>query len=253
MLIANKGAFSKGFLLLITFVGVFLYIMSPSFNGRTGLQFSDDFFNMLSKHSADYFPEVKTVVDKLKGKVVSVNVVVARPDIKVEPDAAKGQEIANKDAQTEAAALIAAGAQVDVKDNVMSIKADLGVVTGYAMNKSLQVFNVKGEEDLQKPENIAARKQIKVLWKAFGAMIKPLQREKYIPEAKALDTVMRKAIEPAYNFYGVDGEPVSKNIPLLVGLLAFYVLYTLWYGFSIFFMFEGLGLSMSKAKVKKEA
>lgn len=252
MIITNKGAFSKGFLLMITFVGVFLFIMSPSFNGRTGLEYSDDFFNMLSKHSADYFPDVKKAVEKLKGKVVSVNVVVKRPDIKVEPDAAKGQEIANKNAQTEAKALIAAGAQVDVKDNVMSIKADLGVVGGYALDKSIMIFNVVGEEDMAKPENIETRKQLKTLWTAFGAMIKPMQREKYIAEAKSLDTVMRKAIEPAYNFYGVPGEPVSKNIPLLVGLLAFYVVYTLWYGFAIFFMFEGVGMSMSKAKAKKE-
>ena len=252
MLITNKGAFSKGLLLMITFVGVFLFIMSPSFNGRTGLEFSDDFFNMLSKHSADYFPEVKKAVEKLKGKVVSVNVVVKRPDIKDEPDPAKAQEIANKDAQAQAKALVAAGAQVDVKDNVMNVKADLGVVTEYALNKSLLVFNLKGGEELAKPENIESRKQLKTLWKAFGAMIKPMQREKYLDEAKSLDTVMRKAIEPAYNFYGVDGEPVSKNVPLLVGLLAFYVIYTLWYGFAIFFMFEGLGMSMSKAKVKKE-
>jgi hypothetical protein len=32
----------------------------------------------------------------------------------------------------------------------------------------------------------------------------------------------------------------------------FYVVYTLWWGFAIFFIFEGIGLSMTKAKVKKE-
>jgi hypothetical protein len=35
-------------------------------------------------------------------------------------------------------------------------------------------------------------------------------------------------------------------------LLVFYIAYTMWWGFSIFFFFEGIGLSMKKAKVKKE-
>lgn len=252
-MITNKSAFSKGLILMVSFVGVFLFIMSPSFDGKTGLQFSDDFFNMLSKNSADYFPEVQKTVQKLKGKVISITATVKRPDVKDEPDSIKAQEMANKDAQVQAKALIAAGAQVDVKDNVMSVKADLGTITEFALNASKQVFNLKGEAELVKPENLEARKQVKTLWKAFGTMIKPMQREKYIDEAKSLDTVMRKAMEPAYNFYGVDGEPVSKNVPMLVGLLAFYVIYTLWYGFAIFFIFEGFGMSMSKAKVKKEA
>jgi hypothetical protein len=35
-------------------------------------------------------------------------------------------------------------------------------------------------------------------------------------------------------------------------LLVFYVAYTMWWGFAIFYIFEGIGLSMKKAKVKKE-
>ena len=55
MLIVNKGVFGKGFVLMITFLGVFILIMSPIFNGMTGLEFSDDFFNKLAKNSSNYF------------------------------------------------------------------------------------------------------------------------------------------------------------------------------------------------------
>ena len=64
--------------------------------------------------------------------------------------------------------------------------------------------------------------------------------------------VMKKAVETAYNFYGISPERVSDRIGLMTGLLVFYVVYTLWWGFAIFFIFEGIGLTMKKAKVKKE-
>jgi hypothetical protein len=45
---------------------------------------------------------------------------------------------------------------------------------------------------------------------------------------------------------------VKEKAGLMTFLLVFYVAYTLWWGFAIFFIFEGIGLTMSKAKVKKE-
>jgi hypothetical protein len=35
-------------------------------------------------------------------------------------------------------------------------------------------------------------------------------------------------------------------------LLVFYLVYTLWWGFAIFYLFDGVGLSMKKARVKQE-
>ena len=40
---------------------------------------------------------------------------------------------------------------------------------------------------------------------------------------------------------------------VMVGLLLFYVLYTVWYGFAIFELFDGVGLTMKKSKIKQEA
>jgi hypothetical protein len=65
--------------------------------------------------------------------------------------------------------------------------------------------------------------------------------------------VVKKAIEPAYNFYQIDANKVSDHAGMLSGLLVFYVFYTMWWGYAIFYMFEGFGLTMKKAKVKKEA
>lgn len=254
MAVTNKGAFGKGILLLASFGVIFALIMSPLFkdhngNPQTGLEFSDDFFNKLAKNSSDYFTQVKETAAKQKGKQLAVVAPVAKPDPKDEPDAAKAQAKANADAQAIAKALQAAGATVEIKENVLTVKCDLGAVLDFATTKAQKSFAIVGA-DADKPENVADRKMLKDLWKGFGAMVKPLQKEGKVAEAKALDTVMKKGIEPAYNFYGIPGEPVSKNIFLLTFLLVFYVVYTMWYGYGIFYTFEGLGMSMKKSKKK---
>jgi hypothetical protein len=249
MLVVNKSAFTKGAVLMVSFCAVFMLIMTPMFDGKTGLQYSDDFFNRLSKNSSDYFDEVKAGIEKQKGKQLAVTATIAKPDPKDEPDPAKATAIANKKAQDVAKALITAGATVDVKDNVLTVKGDLGAMLTFAATKAKDVFMVVGP-DADKPENKANHKLLKDLWTGFSALVKPLQKDGKVAEAKALDTVMKKAIEPGYNFYGIEGEPVTKNIFLLTFLLVFYVVYTMWYGYAIFFMFDGIGLSMKKSKKK---
>jgi hypothetical protein len=83
-------------------------------------------------------------------------------------------------------------------------------------------------------------------------MDKELKKQGKIAEAKIVSDVMKKAVEPAYNFYKIEGQKVSEKAGLMIGLLVFYVVYTMWWGFAIFYLFEGLGLTMKKAKVKKE-
>jgi hypothetical protein len=82
--------------------------------------------------------------------------------------------------------------------------------------------------------------------------IKELQKQRLIAEAQVVDQVLRRAVEPGNNFYSVEPVKVSDHIWLMSGMLIFYVIYTLWYGFAIFELFEGVGLAMTKSKVKQE-
>lgn len=77
---------------------------------------------------------------------------------------------------------------------------------------------------------------------------KQLKKEGKIEEAKIVSDVMKKAVETAHNFYGIEAQKVTDKAGLMTGLLVFYVIYTMWWGFAIYYMFEGIGLSMSKAK-----
>jgi len=65
--------------------------------------------------------------------------------------------------------------------------------------------------------------------------------------------VQQKALEPAYNYYGVEIKKVSDYKATLALLLCFYLVYTIWYGFGLFYLFDGMGITIRKPKKKLEA
>ena len=54
----------------------------------------------------------------------------------------------------------------------------------------------------------------------------------------------KKAVECSYNYYRVEPQGIGDRWGTVVFSLIFYVVYTLWYGFAILFMFEGWGLKL---------
>ncbi|MEO5358759.1 MAG: hypothetical protein H7844_15880, partial [Nitrospirae bacterium YQR-1] len=98
----------------------------------------------------------------------------------------------------------------------------------------------------------AGKAVLKTWWIVLKAMDKQLKKDGKIEEASIVSEVSKKTVEPAYNFYGIEAQSVKDKAILMTGLLVFYVIYTMWWGFAIFYIFEGIGLSMKKAKVKKE-
>ena len=75
-------------------------------------------------------------------------------------------------------------------------------------------------------------------------MDKGLKKQKKFKEAKAVALVVKKAVEPSYNYYRIEPQRISDRWGVVLFALIFYVLYTLWYGFAIMFMFEGWGMAL---------
>ena len=86
----------------------------------------------------------------------------------------------------------------------------------------------------------------------FTLAVADEQRQNKVGDASVVDTVVRRAVEPGNNFYTVPATKVVDHLFLMIGLLVFYVVYTMWYGFAIFEIFDGIGLTMTKSKVKQE-
>lgn len=247
-LIRDPKLFSKGLLLMGSFIAVFVCLFMPWFgNGRNALEYSDDFFNKLSKSSSNFTAEVANSAKKFEGKQSSFTLKLADEG----SDAAKAAPSV-KEGEATAALLTKLGMQASVAGSDLKVTGDLGAMSKKVVDLS-KLMLANQDKPVADALGADAKKSFKLLWKTIAASDMALKREKLVSEAKLLSELNKKIIEPAYNFFGIPEAPVSENIMTLIGLLVFYVIYTMWYGFAIFDLFGGMGLGMSKAKVKKEA
>ena len=232
MLVRNKSAFNVGGLLGISFLGVLLLIFSPIFGGKNGLVFSDDLFNKLSKGSSYFIPKVSKEVKEFAGKSFAVTIKMDNPDV-----AAK--------------LLKTGGAQVEASGADLAVKGDLGAMLDRVLADSDAMYHNDGAK-VKSAYQMDERQVMETWWAALSKVDKELKKQKNVTESNVVSAVMKKGIEPSYNFYQIDAQSVADKWATMTGLLVFYVAYTMWWGFAIFYMFDGVGLSMKKAKVKKE-
>ncbi|MBQ7738737.1 MAG: hypothetical protein IJT59_03680 [Desulfovibrionaceae bacterium] len=238
MIIREKRPFFRGSLMLISFFVLLFIIFMPIFpdengKGLTGLQYSDNVFNQLSKGSSYFIPAVIKRLDEVDKSNVSVTVTLKKAEF-----AQLAAEILRKSGATEASS---ENAQVRFSGNLKTIllsAAQDGDALYHNNGKA-----VSDKYDGQEPLKVAT-----AWWYTLSPTLKELQKQHLIREAEIVDQVIRRAVEPGNNFYSIKPIKVSDNILLLFSLLAFYLIYTLWYGFSIFELFEGVGLAMTKGK-----
>jgi hypothetical protein len=236
MLIRNKKTFSLGVVFAISFLSVLALIFSPVFNGKNGLVFSDDSFNKLAKGSSYFIPKITKSVEKVAGKSVSISVKIDKAD----------------QVENTAKLFTTAGATATVNGQEMKVEGDLGAILQSALKDSDSMFNNDGKT-VSDRYGYEEKTVIKNWWAALSSIEKGLKKDKLVADAKVVSKVIKKGVEPGYNFYKIDSNKVVDHAGMMSGLLIFYVAYTMWWGYAIFYMFDGLGLSMKKAKVKKEA
>ncbi|MDP2156735.1 MAG: hypothetical protein Q8K68_03380 [Nitrospirota bacterium] len=237
----NKTSIAIGALLAVSFLGVLLLIFSPVFGeGRNGLTYADDMFNSLSKGSSYFIPDLRKNAEKFNGQVLSVKISAAKPEDKPGDTEARIENISK--------VLTAAGAKIEVTGTDMKIEGDLGAILASALNDSDAMYKNQGEAIKTRYSYDDEKKIFKQWHNAFTVMDKALKKDKKVEQAKIVSDVSKKAVETAYNYYKVEAVQVKEKAVLMTALLVFYVIYTMWWGFAIYFLFDGIGLSMSKAK-----
>ncbi len=252
---AQKKHMAYGIALGISFIVVLVLIFSPIFpktaegEPQNGLQWADEMFNSLAKGSSYFIPKVEKSNEKFMGKMFTVSIKLGKPEDKP-GDGEKRAERASK------LFTVNEGAKVEVNGAELKIEGDLGKVLTAALRDSETMYRNEGEKikalygTVMKTED--EKQMFRQWWNVLDKINKQFMIEKKAAEAKIVSDVMKKAVETAYNFYKVDAVKVKEKAGLMIFLLVFYVVYTMWWGFAIFFTFEGIGLSMTKAKVKKE-
>jgi hypothetical protein len=210
-------------------------IFSPIFGGVNGLDYADNLFNKLSKGSSYFIPKLMKSDEKYLGTQFKAPIKLDKPE-QVE----KSVKI-----------LTVAGAQVSATGADLTISGDLGNLLGNVLKDADAMYHNNGTEVANR-YGFDPKEVLTQWWNILSKMDKTFKKELKIEESKAVSEVVKKAVETAYNFYGIEAQKVSEKAFLMIALLVFYVIYTMWWGYAIFYMFDGIGLSMKKAKVKKE-
>lgn len=218
----------RGIFMLITFFILLAVIFMPVFPGKVnGLDYMDNLFNMISKGSSYFIPESMSKSEKFAGKMIDVK-------IKLDDD--------TRAAET-AKLVQMSGAQATVAGKEVAIKGDMAMIMKGSLADSDFMFKNDGKSVADKygyPE-----KQAMFNWHTlFKKISADLTKQEKFAEAKPFAEIQKKALEPAYNYFGVKAEDWKDNIALVIFALAFYVFYTLWYGFGLMYLFEGLGLKI---------
>jgi hypothetical protein len=226
-MIAKVKEFYTGFGLMIGFVIILVFFFLPLYEGKNALDYLDNLYNTISKGSAYYIPKAKEETARFNGSVVNITLAASGP----------------KQAEQTALLFKASGAEAIVKDAQLQVTGDLGRIFENALADAEIMYRNEGNKLVEK-YGYDERLVLFNWWKAMQEMDKDLGKQKKFKEGKAAAFVQKKAIEASYNYYKIEPQQIGDRWGTVVFSLIFYVVYTLWYGFAILFMFEGWGLKL---------
>jgi hypothetical protein len=227
-MIYNKKEFYGGAGLLVVFFAVLFMMFQPIYHGHNGMQFLDNLYNSISKGSINYSSQLKADMETFDGKAIDVTL-----NYGTEAQAAQSADMFGK-----------AGAQATAEGKSLHLAGSLGAILKSSLDDAQIMYDNDGEA-IQAKYGIEPRRVLYNWWISYRLMNKALGNQKEFAAAKAVDTVQTKSVEASYNYFGVEAQSITDDIGLVIFSLVFYVLYTLWYGFAILFVFEGWGLKLS--------
>jgi len=226
-MIANKMKFSFGIGLLASFMVVLALLFSPIINGENGLNYLDSLFNSISKDSANYFPEVREAAIEFSSNEI---------DVTLKLDSEKQVEQAAKLFEQ-------GGAIVQAEGKALTVRGTIGRIMDNCLEDSESMYNNDGTK-ISSKYNLNERLVLYNWHMTLKAMKKDLNRQKKFNEAKFIGLTIKKAVDLSYNYYEIEPQSLKSSLEVVIFALLFYVIYTLWFGFAILFMFEGWGMKL---------
>jgi hypothetical protein len=223
----NSTKLGIGIALLVSFVIILVVFFMPLFEGKNGLDYLDNLYNSISKGSAYYIPKVEHRVEDHGSEVVTLNLKLA--------DGTAVRAIEPLFART--------GATTTVEGNTLMVNGDLSTILSACLADADAAYHNRGDE-LEQRYGAGARATLYGWWNALMAMEKDLKRQKLFKAADLTHTVQAKTVECAYNYYGIEAQNIKERWVIVLFSLVFYVIYTVWYGYAIMFIFEGLGFAL---------
>ena len=226
-MIAHPKKFYGGLGLMAGFIVVLILIFSPILKGQNCLEYLDSMYNSISKGSANYIPDLRKESNRLSNVSIDVTLKMANA----------GQ------ARQTALLLKKSGATASVSDSKITVSGSLGKIFENCLDDAEHMYLNEGKAVTDK-YGYHEKRVLFNWWNAFKALDNELKNQKRFKEAKIVALVKKKAVETAYNYYNIEPQKISNRYGIIPLSLVFYVVYTIWYGFSIMFMFEGCGMKL---------
>jgi hypothetical protein len=234
MIVKNKKRFVWGLTLGASFAVILLLMFSPIFHGENSLQAADRLFNSIAKGSTYYFPGLLEKNKHFMDTTFEVTMKLA------------DEEMAGK-----AATLLAeAGVRSAADGSEVKASGYLGQMVQAALQDAEAMFHNQ-EKAIAAKYGYPGKEVLYVWWSTFRSLDREFKKQKMFAAASFLADVVKKGVEVGYNFYGISPQTASSRAGILSFSLIFYVIYTLWWGYAILFLFEGVGMQMKKG-AKKE-
>ena len=226
-MIEKKGQFFTGIGLMASFIIVLIIIFMPIFNGQNGLNYMDSLYNSISKGSAYYIPKVREESQPFNDNLIDVKLGMAT----------------NQQSEQSALLFLKGNAAAKPSGNKLVISGDLGQILANCLTDADIMYHNDGKS-LSEKYGYDGKRVLFNWWMSLSIMGKELKAQKKYKEAKMVAMVVKKAVETSFNYYEIDAQKISDKYGIVIISLIFYVIYTLWYGFAILFMFEGWGLKL---------
>ncbi|WP_027186024.1 hypothetical protein [Desulfovibrio inopinatus] len=226
-MIANRKEFFGGIGMIVLFFGVLALFFAPIFeNGTNGLAYMDRLYNSISKGSVNYMEQITEKAKAQEGKTIDVNLSIPAEFEEIIP-----------------ALLSSSGLSATVEGGKVHVVGDLSTMLLAVVADCEDMYYNRGDV-VSERRGMRPRVAIYAWWDILRSMDKQLKKQKMFAAASDVIYIMNRGVEPAYNYYGIAPQSIMDKIGVVIFSLIFYVVYTLWYGFAILFMFEGWGLKL---------
>jgi hypothetical protein len=226
-LVTDKLKFYTGLAMLAVFTVLLTLMFMPLFDGKNALQYLDELYNSLSKGSAHFIVDLQEE---------SLEYIGTSTDVVIEMES-------EEQAQQTAMLYEEAGAEVVILGVELEVKGDLGHILGTSLVDADAMYYNDAETVMDR-YGYDARQVLYNWWVSLEETNKALEDQNTFDDAKFVRSVNEKGIEPAYNYFGIEPDSVSSRIGVVIFSLIFYVIYTIWYGFALMYIVEGLGLKI---------
>jgi hypothetical protein len=231
-MIHNKKEFNGGLALLVLFFIVLFAMFQPLFDGHNAMAYLDNLYNSISKGSAYYVDNLREEAKGVAGYEVSVT-------MKMKSEAQAADSVAM---------ITAAGATAQANGKELTVKGDYVAILNAILDDADKMYHNDGAALKAKYPAYEGKDDRQALydWNTIlEGFDKELKEQEAFAQAKVAFNINSKVVETAYNYYKVVPEQIKDKMGIVFFSLAFYVIYTMWYGFGILFLFEGWGLKIS--------